>query len=140
MKKFLIKYGRSAALILIAVSLALEFMPFAVELHFGVPPDESELGYIKATYPYYSPIPFGYAVFCPLLIFALTCAALVTVAVSAISRGRAALTAAAVLCAACVALSAIWAMYAFYSFTAAAAAITTLHAVAAAALLAVRCV
>ena len=134
MTELIKKYGRIAVLFLILASLMLEIMPFAVELRFGVPPEESELGYHAVTYPYFALTPYGYAVFCPLIIFILTCACIVLAVISLFTDSRAVITAEAVICAVCVALAAIWALYALYSFTVAAAVITTLHAIAALAL------
>ena len=79
------KRKRLTALALIAlpiIAIVLESLPYGVVLNFGYPSETGEILLKSETYSYFSLMPFGYAVFGPLLAALLTCVTAVTTILS----------------------------------------------------------
>jgi hypothetical protein len=70
-------------IVLPITAIVLELLPHGVALNFGYPSETGDILYERETYAYFSLMPFGYAVFGPLLAAVLTCVTTVIAALSA---------------------------------------------------------
>lgn len=64
---------RFFCLLLPAITLVLEILPYGAVLNFGRPAEDGSVGYFRETYSYFDILPFGYANFAPMITGILTC-------------------------------------------------------------------
>jgi len=76
---------RAILLILPAVSLILEMLPYGAVLNFANPLEDGTISTVRQTYSYFDPITFEYANFGPMITAVLTCLLTVLTAVYAVS-------------------------------------------------------
>ena len=112
----------------ILAALIMEILPSGVAMNFATPDGEQP---IVRMYPYFSDLPYGYAIFSPLVIGVLTCVCIILCAASFLRGVKLTLThglprPVAVICTVCVVLSFLQLVMRTNSFTPVGAVITAL--------------
>lgn len=71
-----------ANLIIAAVIIILESLPYGAVLSFGEPASDGSIKFLRRTYSYFDLTPFGYGNFCPLLTAVLSCVLLIIIVIA----------------------------------------------------------
>lgn len=71
-----------ANLIIAAVIIILESLPYGAVLNFGEPASDGSIKFLRRTCSYFDLTPFGYGNFCPLLTAVLSCVLLILIIIA----------------------------------------------------------